>query len=1350
MATSDQVNSLTSLYVGYFDRAPDPAGLQSWINAVDAGVDIETIAGNFADSAEAKATYPYLETPGLVTPAAFVGSIYMNLFNRPAEPDGLNYWVDLLANGTISPEEMILEIIGGAQGSDQTILDNKIEAGRYFAETAASTAGYDYDISDAKAAIDGVTADEATVDAAKATTDAEVAGGANIGDTFTLTTGIDDLTGTGLDDVFTAPLELQDPTDATSAAQTLQTFDEISGGEGVDRLNARLIDSSADNVSIDGVENLFLRSSDDAATLNMSGVTGAEQVWSDRSTGDLAISEIQNGVVLGVTQGNGSDYTATYADDANGADFTQSVVLQNADIGTLSVTAGSGADDEITGLALNVTGTDAELVLAGDLVGISDLTVEGDAGLDISTTSLNDLETIASTTTGDVSVVAGDLLEDASFGEGSDTLETGGAAVVSIGMGAGDDEVSLTSDLVDGAAIDMADGDDRLDLGDNLDLTTTAGVLDTTVSLNGGAGVDTLAMASATAAAVSTDDAGFDAQFTNFEKLELGEVAANQTDVVDLSNMNDIDYVISAGTEAGAAADGTEEVAEFDFSGVTLLSGQSYTIGEGANTVTINASSGTLDGAGIADAFDTATAPTGYTSSATGSVVTFTENAVGDVDDLEFISSDQPDLPTVDVAETKKGVEEVTALPEIATVEVGGLIAGESVTVTDNEGSGDRTVTGQGVTETAVANFQGFQTTHANTAIYEINGLTITAEDIALDGTSSTFTAEEFAAAVADGTEINEAGRTLTVTGSLNGYTATNDGGGQVTFTSNVANVDALDISIDNSGTTPPPAIAPVITQGDDGNLSAAEVASALAGNAVNGAVVNTTATFNYAGNALGNVVTFTANTDEAKGDITASTTSGITPTVDVTQQGRDPVPGENEVQTVTFDELLDGQSVTVAGRKVTADGGDLSAAAVVDAFLTGINGATVVTGDASVSGTLAANWTIADGGNDVVFTSTNELDRPEIIVAVSNGDAPTVVTPTIIDGTATGPGGSLVLDEMASGGTLELTDALEGNATVNVTDAALAGSTNDVFNIRLNGTQQIANTAALMVANVETVNIETTNSDEDNLPTAASDLDLQAADAETVNVSGNHGIDFTGSDLSSMTLLDASGVLATETTPGADDAGDVGMVTIATGATDADVTILTGNGDDDIDANFVGTGFEATIDAGAGDDEVTGSEGDDMITAGEGADVVNSSAGADTITLGAGNDIYVLADTQDSVINTRDVIIDFSPNTVGQGAGGAATEAGAEADVEDRDGDVIDLSGLSAVSTNGVAVEVFANASDATTFLANNDDDDALNIALDSSTGFLYIDTSDDGIANSVIELTGVTTIDEAAFDIA
>lgn len=206
--------------------------------------------------------------------------------------------------------------------------------------------------------------------------------------------------------------------------------------------------------------------------------------------------------------------------------------------------------------------------------------------------------------------------------------------------------------------------------------------------------------------------------------------------------------------------------------------------------------------------------------------------------------------------------------------------------------------------------------------------------------------------------------------------------------------------------------------------------------------------------------------------------------------------------------------------------------------------------------------------------------------------------------------------------------------------------------------------------------------------------------------------------------------------------------MSIATGATDADVTLVTGNGDDVINASFVGTapgdtGSSATIESGEGDDFVFGSDGDDSIDLGVGNDKVESPGGEDFITLGDGIDEYRLFDPADSVINGRDEILDFDPNTVGQGLGGTAPLL-----TDDRDGDTIDLSDYdNADNPNGLSVGVFNTASDSTTFLANNDGNDQLNIALDSSSGFLYIDTNDNGTASSVLELTGVTTIDEAGF---
>jgi len=71
MATTAQIDSIVALYAGYFDRAPDPIGLQFWIDQIENGREFNTIAADFAASPEAEALYPYLTAPALVTPTAF-------------------------------------------------------------------------------------------------------------------------------------------------------------------------------------------------------------------------------------------------------------------------------------------------------------------------------------------------------------------------------------------------------------------------------------------------------------------------------------------------------------------------------------------------------------------------------------------------------------------------------------------------------------------------------------------------------------------------------------------------------------------------------------------------------------------------------------------------------------------------------------------------------------------------------------------------------------------------------------------------------------------------------------------------------------------------------------------------------------------------------------------------------------------------------------------------------------------------------------------------------------------------------------------------------------------------------
>jgi len=312
--------------------------------------------------------------------------------------------------------------------------------------------------------------------------------------------------------------------------------------------------------------------------------------------------------------------------------------------------------------------------------------------------------------------------------------------------------------------------------------------------------------------------------------------------------------------------------------------------------------------------------------------------------------------------------------------------------------------------------------------------------------------------------------------------------------------------------------------------------------------------------------------------------------------------------------------------------------------------------------------------------------------------------------------------------------------------------SSADVLNIKLNGANEIVNTGTLTVAGVETINIEATDSAADTTtldnPAAASTINLVATAATKIVLTGNHGVNFTGSTLTNVVELDASGVVSVGDAAGASatQIGTTGAVTFSSVVTNKSVIVKTGNGADTINLSSVtDTTKGGTVTSGAGADAITGTSGADTIDAGADRDTINSTAGADTITLGAGNDVYVLAAATNSTLATSDTITDFVANTKAN----ATATLGATTTVTDLTGDTINVTGLFGGGVVGIKAFVAGNASDAQTFIQNTGAD-ATNLtgfALDSSTGKLYMDFNQDGTVDSVVVLTGVTTITAAAF---
>lgn len=135
MATSDQVQQL---YITYFGRPADPAGLEYWTS--DETTPISEIANGFA------ATPEYADDVDGLSIAQVINDFYLNLFGRNAEVGGLNFWVQQVQLGNTTLQAVGLEIgtvaLVTPGNDDGNIVRSKISASdEWTAQVALSTQG---------------------------------------------------------------------------------------------------------------------------------------------------------------------------------------------------------------------------------------------------------------------------------------------------------------------------------------------------------------------------------------------------------------------------------------------------------------------------------------------------------------------------------------------------------------------------------------------------------------------------------------------------------------------------------------------------------------------------------------------------------------------------------------------------------------------------------------------------------------------------------------------------------------------------------------------------------------------------------------------------------------------------------------------------------------------------------------------------------------------------------------------------------------------------------------------------------------------------------------------------------
>ena len=725
----------------------------------------------------------------------------------------------------------------------------------------------------------------------------------------------------------------------------------------------------------------------------------------------------------------------------------------NASVGlNISDTAASYATADLETVDVNGAGA-VNLGDMTDSVALNTFDASGNTGGVTAT-----VETDAGTLTGDV--------EEFIFSEGADTVTlvatTGSAVDVKVSTGAGNDKVTLSTGI------------------------TTAGAV-----IDGGTGSNTLHMDAANAVTASATNT-FEGKISNFQKLSLGNATTAGT--VDLANMDDISYVISANSGAGAA---TKEVfkADFNTSGTII----------GADTIAFNGSGAIVLTAGWTAA-QIATAVAGGTFTnwdavdGTDGTVTFTaKNAglTGDVLAGDFTIVDT-DLTTAAVAVTT-GTQgtytytfDTTGLNLNAPLAVGDtFVIGDYTYTTAADGDDVNDIAldiengGLGTTISGVlynATVSGADLILTTTATTAPGSLTYTATDVDNDGgtfnagidsaaaqsrangVAEVFTADfTTSGAIEDGDTIVFDGVTITLSSGMTAaqiaaavagqaytnYNATNLGNDEVQFTKKVGgavtDVVAGGFTISNvEGTTTTAKVtvnvttqgaaagtAPTLTLDNMANDGTLELTTAGAGVNV---IVTDADEVGQTSNIL-NVILSDSLTNS--GINVGSVVVDDVETVDVTANDAVQDANGDGVDDTNAAHTVDVKADSV--KTINVDGAGDVTLTTTSTVLTTVNAASL-TGKLAYNALVAKTVVTANTGNDILTASANEVTinagaGNDTITIADNVDKVVVdggagVDTFIIAGAASNKDSYAVFKNVASGDIFDFGTSLAGDVS--------------------------------------------------------------------------------------------------------------------------------------------------------------------------------------------------------------------------------------------------------------------------------------------------------------------------------
>jgi Ca2+-binding RTX toxin-like protein len=487
--TAAMREEVSQLYVALFGRAPDGEGLGYWVQRRDAGLSVAQVANEMYATTPARTYYP-----SFATNSEIVTNFYVNVLGRQPDAGGLAYWTGQLNSAT--PGSVIASMINNVMNYGGTDAAGLVSAALFQNKAAVATA---YGL--ANGSIAGATSILSTVTDAAATRTAALSSissgtatgvGGAAGQTFTLTTSPDNLAGSAGIDTFNGVIIANNSTGSTA-----NPGDRLDGGAGVDTFNITLTgDPGAAAYSVAGlnlpnIERVLVQNYDSSGGNNYSI--------------DMALAS--SVTTVGAT-----------GSDANG-DTTFANLKQ-----IVSAEVSNGAGDLTVGYVSTVVAGTADT---------ASLALSAQTGGTFTTDGIETLN-VASNTSANTMVVTGNALK---------TINVSGSANLRLATGSTD--TTALAGTVKTLDASKATGNVTAFLNTNTDISVTGGsgndtfqtatAVSGTGFVDGGAGTDTLITTVTGTSLITTAAAG--ALFKNFETQGVSFSAAttaNQTDDMSL------------------------------------------------------------------------------------------------------------------------------------------------------------------------------------------------------------------------------------------------------------------------------------------------------------------------------------------------------------------------------------------------------------------------------------------------------------------------------------------------------------------------------------------------------------------------------------------------------------------------------------------------------------------------------------------------------------------------------------------------------------------------------------------------------------------------------------------------